>query len=121
MKYGTFNLQMIGTPVDDTYKLTRLWAHEALRVFHDRLVSDEDRAWFGNFLKVRCCAPMPLWAAYIICVGCGLWVVPPADADVCCQLHQQFNTRAHTHTHTHTHKHTHTPAGDGEQAPWLEV
>lgn len=30
----------------------RLWAHEALRIFHDRLVSDDDRRWFANFLKV---------------------------------------------------------------------
>jgi len=29
----------------------RLWAHEALRIFHDRLVSDDDRRWFGNYLK----------------------------------------------------------------------
>lgn len=32
--------------------LCRLWAHEALRIFHDRLVNDEDRRWFANFLKV---------------------------------------------------------------------
>jgi hypothetical protein len=38
--------QMVGVAVDDPRKLTRLWAHEALRVFHDRLVSDEDR-WVG--------------------------------------------------------------------------
>ena len=29
----------------------RLWAHEALRVFHDRLVDDEDRRWFCTYLK----------------------------------------------------------------------
>ena len=45
-------MQMAGVPVDDTKKLTRLWAHESLRVFHDRLVSDEDRAWFQGQLKV---------------------------------------------------------------------
>ena len=31
--------------------LIRLWAHEALRIFQDRLVSDDDRRWFANFLK----------------------------------------------------------------------
>lgn len=31
--------------------LHRLWAHEALRIFHDRLVNDDDRRWFGNYLK----------------------------------------------------------------------
>lgn len=46
-------LQALGVPLDDTKKFTRLWAHEVLRVFHDRLVSDEDRAWFCNLLKAQ--------------------------------------------------------------------
>ena len=29
----------------------RLWAHEALRIFHDRLVNNEDRRWFASYLK----------------------------------------------------------------------
>lgn len=37
--------------VDEPGKLVRLWAHELLRVFHDRLVSDEDKAWFCGTLK----------------------------------------------------------------------
>ena len=27
------------------YELVRLWAHEGLRLFHDRLMSDDERAW----------------------------------------------------------------------------
>ena len=27
----------------------RLWVNECFRVFHDRLVSDEDRKWFKDF------------------------------------------------------------------------
>ena len=45
-------MQGLGVPLEDTRKLTRLWAHETLRVFHDRLVSDDDRSWFQNLLKV---------------------------------------------------------------------
>lgn len=29
----------------DVDGLVRLWAHEALRLFHDRLVTDEERKW----------------------------------------------------------------------------
>ncbi|EFJ50020.1 dynein heavy chain 6 [Volvox carteri f. nagariensis] len=44
-------VQSIGVPVPDARALTRLWAHETLRVFHDRLVSDEDRNWYCSLLK----------------------------------------------------------------------
>jgi dynein heavy chain len=27
----------------------RLWVNESCRVFHDRLISDEDRKWFKDF------------------------------------------------------------------------
>ncbi len=30
---------------------TRLWAHEMMRVFHDRLVTAEDTAWFQSLLS----------------------------------------------------------------------
>lgn len=31
--------------------IVRLWAHECLRVFHDRLIFDEDRDAFMGFMK----------------------------------------------------------------------
>lgn len=32
--------------VEDPGEVTRLWAHEMMRVFHDRLTDDPDRQWF---------------------------------------------------------------------------
>lgn len=33
--------------------MVKLWSHECLRVFHDRLVNDEDRLWFFRYLQNR--------------------------------------------------------------------
>ena len=35
----------------------RLWAHETIRVFGDRLINDEDRMWMLNAIKDTCRAP----------------------------------------------------------------
>jgi len=35
----------------------RLWAHETIRVFGDRLINDEDRMWMLNNVKDACRAP----------------------------------------------------------------
>lgn len=40
----------VGVPIQDSASLVRLWAHEVMRVFHDRLVDDADRAWFCALL-----------------------------------------------------------------------
>ena len=42
---------LLGDRRQDSVSCRRLWAHEALRIFHDRLVNDDDRRWFGNYLK----------------------------------------------------------------------
>lgn len=34
--------------------LIRLWTHEALRVFGDRLIDDNDRGWFHRHLEITC-------------------------------------------------------------------
>jgi hypothetical protein len=63
-------LQALGVPLEDPKKMTRLWAHEVLRVFHDRLVSDEDRSWFQNLLKVglRVCVCLA-WLCLLVVLG----------------------------------------------------
>lgn len=33
-------------------ELIRLWAHEALRLFHDRLISDQERKWCNEQINV---------------------------------------------------------------------
>ena len=42
-----------GDVVDEPNKLIRLWVHECLRVFHDRLIDDTDRAWIGDLIKSK--------------------------------------------------------------------
>ena len=36
---------------EDKDKMTRLWVHEMMRVFYDRLVDDEDRGWFVRLIR----------------------------------------------------------------------
>lgn len=36
--------------IRDETTITKLWIHEVQRVFHDRLINDEDREWFYEFI-----------------------------------------------------------------------
>eukprot|EP01018_Ginkgo_biloba_P007888 Gb_26555 [translate_table: standard] len=44
-------LCMMGGPVEDKKSLVRLWCHECLRIFHDRLIDNQDRQWFIKYLE----------------------------------------------------------------------
>ena len=44
-------MAMFGGSLESHQALARVWVHEALRVFHDRLVNDEDRKWFFGYAK----------------------------------------------------------------------
>lgn len=36
--------------VRDADTVTKLWIHEISRVFHDRLINEEDRDWFKDLV-----------------------------------------------------------------------
>ena len=42
---------MMGGALDSKKSLIRLWCHECLRIFHDRLIDDQDRLWFLKYLR----------------------------------------------------------------------
>ncbi|XP_070580015.1 dynein axonemal heavy chain 1-like isoform X2 [Ptychodera flava] len=39
--------------IESIEQMLRLWYHESARIFHDRLINDEDRNWFENMMKQK--------------------------------------------------------------------
>lgn len=44
----------VPTTVLNVTSMKRLWVHEILRVYYDRLVDESDRLWFFNTLSFVC-------------------------------------------------------------------
>jgi dynein heavy chain len=44
----------IPATVADVISMKRLWTHEILRVYYDRLVDEADRSWFFDTLRFVC-------------------------------------------------------------------
>lgn len=42
----------MGNPVsiNDHEVITKMWIHETMRVFHDRLINQEDRRWLTDYI-----------------------------------------------------------------------
>lgn len=55
-------LQGSANLISEKEQFVRLWSHECLRIFHDRLVDDSDRVWFNHMLeeKVTYAVDVPL-------------------------------------------------------------
>ena len=47
-------LQSASDTLEDAYQLIRLWVHEVMRVFHDRLVDDSDREYLIKLVGTQC-------------------------------------------------------------------
>lgn len=44
-------LQFAPAETENQYKIIRLWVHECLRVFYDRLINDKDRLWLCDIIS----------------------------------------------------------------------
>ncbi|EFJ31602.1 hypothetical protein SELMODRAFT_86461 [Selaginella moellendorffii] len=58
-------ISMIGVALEEKKNLVRLWVHECLRVFYDRLICDEDRDWFVKYVQNRIESRLQLKCDYV--------------------------------------------------------
>ena len=58
----------------DVDGLVRLWAHEALRLFHDRLVSDEERRWTNEYVDLIALKVIFFFMLFLDVYFCLYWI-----------------------------------------------
>lgn len=76
--------------------LLSLWLHEAQRVFQDRLINDEDRAWFRRALEEQLAQQCALTWADVVTADrliYGDYLVPGAEPKVYQQVGRRFRSR----------------------------
>ena len=95
---------------------TRLWVHECLRIFSDRLINEEDQAWFQKLMIELCSRHMKLALTHE-----DLFAKPIVFADflkpdageihttcTCAHLCMHRISHERTHMYMHVRRRTHT-------------
>lgn len=81
--------------VTQEFDIVRLWIHECMRVFQDRLVDKEDRAWFKSLLMSTMSQKLDCnWDDVVTIepIIYGDYLVPGADPKIYTEIKVRFKT-----------------------------